>query len=353
MNALKEPERITLAEGLALLKRHVPAEEAKARLWQVFIQRALIQSQLPLIALPDDDADIDWATGFVKIPGTRRFCPTFLRADFNAYFFEEHTAGPAAAFEKMETILASSSPPLYARQTVISAADMLKALGHTGFDHFLLELDLPDKSVGQSNLFTAPPTSLAAAVQKKDLLETFGLGGFDRFSPEGGLMARATSLAEYAIKNPEQLMPGRRTVAYEIIRRAAQLWREGVTSDLREGDRERFAAAMQREGQAHMLSDEQVNFAPDRLPDATKSSAPPSRPPPRKVFIVHGHDEAAKVSVARFLETIGFEAIVLHEQVNRGLTIIEKFEVHSDVGFAVVLLTPDDFGGEGIDETKS
>jgi predicted nucleotide-binding protein len=52
----------------------------------------------------------------------------------------------------------------------------------------------------------------------------------------------------------------------------------------------------------------------------------------------------ARESVARFLEQIGFEAIILHEQANQGRTIIEKFEAHADVGFAVVLLTPDDEG---------
>lgn len=67
--------------------------------------------------------------------------------------------------------------------------------------------------------------------------------------------------------------------------------------------------------------------------------------PSRKIFVVHGHDEAARESVARFIEKIGFDPIVLHEQANRGRTIIEKVEAHSDVGFAVVLLTPDDVGG--------
>ncbi len=66
----------------------------------------------------------------------------------------------------------------------------------------------------------------------------------------------------------------------------------------------------------------------------------------RKIFIVHGHDNEAKVEVARFLERIGFEAIILHEQASRGRTIIEKVEMHSDVGFAVVLLTPDDEGNK-------
>jgi predicted nucleotide-binding protein len=65
-----------------------------------------------------------------------------------------------------------------------------------------------------------------------------------------------------------------------------------------------------------------------------------------KVFVVHGHDEAAREAMARFLEKIELEAIILHEQPDQGLTIIEKFEAYaSQVGFAVVLLTPDDLGG--------
>lgn len=63
-----------------------------------------------------------------------------------------------------------------------------------------------------------------------------------------------------------------------------------------------------------------------------------------KVFIVHGHDDGAREAVARFLERIGLEAIILHEQANQGRTVIEKVEAHGDVGFAVVLLTPDDEG---------
>jgi predicted nucleotide-binding protein len=64
----------------------------------------------------------------------------------------------------------------------------------------------------------------------------------------------------------------------------------------------------------------------------------------RKVFVVHGHDEGAREAVARFLERIGFEAVILHEKANKGRTVIEKVEAHSDVGFTVVLLTPDDEG---------
>ena len=64
----------------------------------------------------------------------------------------------------------------------------------------------------------------------------------------------------------------------------------------------------------------------------------------KKVFVVHGHDEALKNDMELFLKKIGQEPIVLHRQPDQGLTVIEKFERHSDVAFVVVLLTPDDVG---------
>jgi len=64
----------------------------------------------------------------------------------------------------------------------------------------------------------------------------------------------------------------------------------------------------------------------------------------RKVFVVHGREEGPREAVARFLERLGFQPIILHEQANQGRTVIEKVEDHSDVGFAVIILTPDDMG---------
>lgn len=65
----------------------------------------------------------------------------------------------------------------------------------------------------------------------------------------------------------------------------------------------------------------------------------------RRVFVVHGHDGEVKVTVARFLEKLELQPVILHEQPNQGRTVIEKFELSSsDVAFAVVLLTPDDIG---------
>jgi predicted nucleotide-binding protein len=81
----------------------------------------------------------------------------------------------------------------------------------------------------------------------------------------------------------------------------------------------------------------------DRKPAQTISTASPSPSArPREVFVVHGHDEGAREAVARFLQTMGFKPIILYEQANKGRTVIEKVVEHGDVGFAVVLLTPDD-----------
>lgn len=63
-----------------------------------------------------------------------------------------------------------------------------------------------------------------------------------------------------------------------------------------------------------------------------------------RAFVVHGRDDAAKESVARFLTRLGVEPVILHEQSSSGMTVIEKLEHYSEVPFAVVLLTPDDEG---------
>lgn len=62
----------------------------------------------------------------------------------------------------------------------------------------------------------------------------------------------------------------------------------------------------------------------------------------KKVFVVHGRDEVAKTTLELFILEMGLEPVVLHRQADEGLTLIEKFEKHSDVGYAFILLTPDE-----------
>ena len=72
----------------------------------------------------------------------------------------------------------------------------------------------------------------------------------------------------------------------------------------------------------------------------------------KEVFIVHGRDNEAKETVARFLTDLALKPLILHEKPNQGSTIIEKFERHAQPAFAVVLLTPDDVGALQGDENN-
>ena len=71
-----------------------------------------------------------------------------------------------------------------------------------------------------------------------------------------------------------------------------------------------------------------------------------------EVFVIHGRNEGTRALVARFLEQLNLKPVILDEQSNQGLTIIEKFERHAQVGFAVALLTPDDTGSLQGDESN-
>ncbi len=78
---------------------------------------------------------------------------------------------------------------------------------------------------------------------------------------------------------------------------------------------------------------------------STQAQAAEAQGDSHRVFVVHGHDHGLRAEVARFLERLGLEAIILDEQPKAGRTIIENFERYADVRYAVVLLTGDDRGG--------
>ncbi|HWV98522.1 MAG TPA: nucleotide-binding protein [Candidatus Acidoferrum sp.] len=85
-----------------------------------------------------------------------------------------------------------------------------------------------------------------------------------------------------------------------------------------------------------MLEDLALPSTPAMTKSQTKSN---------RIFVVHGHDNEMKQAVARTVEKLGFEAVILHEQVNKGApTLMEKLLQNSDASFAVILLSPDDVG---------
>lgn len=109
--------------------------------------------------------------------------------------------------------------------------------------------------------------------------------------------------------------------------------------------------AAQPENKSLALSDDhRISPAvaiPGGLPEtAVIPTSAVSDPPANKIFVVHGHNEAAKDSVHLFLNQLtGKDAVILHEQGNMSQSLIEKLEAASDTAsYAVVLLTGDDVG---------
>jgi len=71
------------------------------------------------------------------------------------------------------------------------------------------------------------------------------------------------------------------------------------------------------------------------------------------VFIVHGRDHKPVKELKVMLSDFGLNPIVLHEQPSGSRTIVEKLEKYSDVGYAFVILTPDDVGCLDVRVSKS
>ena len=90
---------------------------------------------------------------------------------------------------------------------------------------------------------------------------------------------------------------------------------------------------------------------PDEISNTSTIEQPENKS--SSIFLVHGHNEEMKQATARFIEKIGLKPIILHEQPNRGRTIIEKFTDYANVGFAVVLLSADDVAFEKSENIKS
>jgi predicted nucleotide-binding protein len=210
---------------------------------------------------------------------------------------------------KKSTMVVTGSVPIR-RQLVIQAAEVLQSLGHAGFDKLLLEFGLPDLEAEAGH-------------------------------EVGGLLARSIALARYALHRPEvttaEGIPIGESIVLRAIQRANQTGPHN--SDTLEG---RFLEAITGESSemAGMSSQETAT-----VPAEIQNRPLARRDVDRRVFIVHGHDDAPREAVARFLERAGFEAVILHERPNKGRTIITKFREESvGIGFAAVLMTPDDLG---------
>lgn len=176
------------------------------------------------------------------------------------------------------------------------------------------------------------------------------LQAFDVGTLVKGRSAEITAL-EVAIKDTLTRCFGEGTSAYDLYERAASLQHysmvisRGEVVDYATPTRRNIGNAIALLAQAQLaLMEDLADLEVEPAPSLPAISEPVSQELSRRVFVVHGHDEGARETVARFLMQLGFDPIILHEQANRGGTVMEKIETHGDVGFAVVLLTPDDQG---------
>ena len=62
------------------------------------------------------------------------------------------------------------------------------------------------------------------------------------------------------------------------------------------------------------------------------------------ILIVPCRDIVAEQSVAKFVKTLDRHPQIVEKGETKGKSIIEKIEEHTNIGYAVVILTPDDFG---------
>lgn len=69
------------------------------------------------------------------------------------------------------------------------------------------------------------------------------------------------------------------------------------------------------------------------------------KPQNKKVFVVYGHDMMARTQLEAMLRRWDLEPIIIDQLVSSGQTVIEKLEEYTNqVGFGIVLITPDDTG---------
>ena len=102
-----------------------------------------------------------------------------------------------------------------------------------------------------------------------------------------------------------------------------------------------FADRWQAISKMKDVTDKFLKTLPQRKEETIKETMHISK----NVFIVHGRDYKPMEELKEMLYDFSLNPIVLHEKASGGLTLAEKLEKYSkDVGYAFVILTPDDVG---------
>jgi predicted nucleotide-binding protein len=178
------------------------------------------------------------------------------------------------------------SPAIPNRQALLEARDKISEWEHTRIDDLLLELGVPEMSAGREL---------------------------------GSRRNRANAIVHYALSNPNALTAEKALLSARLVR---------ATS-----------------AGARVVAEASVSRPSDSEPPIPAARAHGENRSPNRVFIVHGRNEAARVSVVSYLESLGLFGVVLHEQPNMGRHLLTKLIQEAElVTFAVVIMTDDDVG---------
>ncbi len=170
----------------------------------------------------------------------------------------------------------------------------------------------------------------------------FSTGGFRSFSERDAYEIIRSALAREGVTWVQPSLGGWQLDLKGLANVVAQYrslpWLNGIIRMKPEFGSEILSAGPPKVGNGEFV----FYITPETASEEKRTAASGER---TKVFLVHGRDTRALHEVARFLEKLDQDVIVLRELPNKGRTIIEKFENFANVSFAVVLLTPDDLGG--------
>ena len=169
---------------------------------------------------------------------------------------------------------------------------------------------------------------------KSYTFDNFCLPRSDYSGQFGGYDTPEWSTFKIRVKNIVSALVADNSPAMQLVKHGLTTYTEGNGADKFELAKNNLIKAL--ETVAFTLK----NDIYGELKKAKSESKSPSLS--NKVFIVHGHDQSLKTDVERFIHEIGLTPVVLHREADQGATIIEKFEKHSDVGYAFILLTPDE-----------
>lgn len=151
--------------------------------------------------------------------------------------------------------------------------------------------------------------------QIDDILTVAGIDGLNAGRSVGSRADRANAIMQFALVNPGAITVERQLFTAFLDKRVAEL--SGTTAD---------------EGAAFI----------------------PSSRNPKRVFVVHGREQAVKDSVVDYLRELGLEPVILHEQPSMGRHLLTKFMEEAELAtFAVILMTDDDVGGRPAGSLRS